>query len=141
MLTPPNIPSSQEGSPFNAPPMCQWHESRIRDLEMSLKGITGELIPVIVRLETKMDSVVEKVENLSDTVREFRIDLGNVQESLAKESMENVGRDLSIKTIGDEFLTRKQQRNAIYWGFGKVLFTVVATVIATALLILLKLKP
>jgi archaellum component FlaC len=65
----------------NAVSPCQWHEARLRDLEIAYKGITSDLIPVVVRLETKLDSVVEKVGDLSETVKEFRGDLGKVQKN------------------------------------------------------------
>jgi hypothetical protein len=134
MNQPPFEPSQNAARP------CQWHEARLRDLEIAYKGITSDLIPVVVRLETKLDSVVEKVEDLSETVKEFRGDLDKVRDSLSKESLGNIGRDLTIKTIGDEVITRKQQRRTIYWSVGKVVMTIVATVVGTALLILLKLK-
>jgi hypothetical protein len=138
----PQIPPTCSEGPLlgHASSICQWHEARLRDLEIAYKGVSNELIPVVARLETKMDSVVEKVGDLAETVKEFRCDLSKTQELFAKEALENVGRDLAIKTISDESVKRKQQRNQIYWGFGKMVLTILATVVATALLIFLKLK-
>lgn len=121
-----------EKLPGNSP-ICQWHAARLRDLDVAYKGVSSELVPVVVRLE-------EKTEFLADRIQGFQDQLSKIQDLITKESAGNIGRDCAIKTVTDEMVTRIQHLNQLYWGFGKVILTIVATVVATALLIFFKLK-
>jgi hypothetical protein len=117
-----------------------WHERRIGKLEESFLAISTTLLPTVARLEEKIDGMHQSLDHYKGDLSYFQEQLASVKDNVNSETTGNVVRDIALKEVRQDVLTKKEKREQLIWGVLKVAGAVVASVTGTILIFYLKLK-
>ena len=117
-----------------------WHERRIGKLEASFLAISTTLLPTVARLEEKIDGMHQSLDHFKGDLSYFQEQLASVKENVNNETTGNVVRDIALKEVRQDVLTKTQKRDQLIWGVLKVAGAIIASVTGTVLVFWLKIK-
>jgi hypothetical protein len=117
-----------------------WHERRIGKLEESFLAISTTLLPTVARLEEKIDGMHQSLDHFKGDLSYFQEQLASVKEKANEETTGNVVRDLTLKEVRRDVLTKKEKNSQLIWGALKVAGAIIASVTGTVLVFWMKLR-
>jgi hypothetical protein len=135
-----NLQSQEDESGPKAVTAYGWHERRIGKLEEAFLGISTTLLPTVARLEEKIDGMHQSLSHFKADLGNFQTEVSSIKERMSDETTGNVVRDLALKEVRDDVMTKKEKRSQLWWGALKVAGAIIASVTGTILVFWLKIK-
>jgi len=135
------VPPDDSGpTSFSKGAIVGWHEKRILNLEDAISKISETLLPAVARLEIKVETTNQAISQLRNDMDGFKDELAVVRNEVGHEVTENIFRDRTMQTIENRVKKNTERRQNIMKGCSKMAMAIITTIIATLILVWLKIR-